>query len=76
MLDSNAWRCRRKRALRIGNCCAMCGATTSLQVHHLTYKHLGHELDNELVVLLHVIVRFIVNNQGKNINHTIECINN
>lgn len=52
MLDSNAWRCRRKRALRIGhNCCAMCGATTSLQVHHLTYKHLGHELDNELIVL-------------------------
>lgn len=51
-IHSNAWRSRRKRALRIGhNRCAMCGSTISLQVHHLSYKHLGHELDNELVVL-------------------------
>ncbi|WP_195926728.1 HNH endonuclease [Sarcina ventriculi] len=51
-IHSNAWRKRRQQALYAGhNRCAMCGATTSLQVHHLTYKHLGHELDSELMVL-------------------------
>lgn len=51
-IHSSAWRSRRQRALQLGHYrCAKCGSTTSLQVHHLSYQHLGHELDNELVVL-------------------------
>lgn len=51
-IHSSAWRKRRERALQLGHYrCAKCGSTTSLQVHHLSYQHLGHELDNELVVL-------------------------
>lgn len=65
-IHSNAWRSRRKQALRMGhNRCAMCGSTTSLQVHHLTYKHLGHELDNELVVLCVLCHRKVHNQQAR-----------
>lgn len=65
-IHSNAWRSRRKQALRIGhNRCDICGSTTSLQVHHLTYKHLGHELDNELVVLCALCHRKVHNQQAR-----------
>lgn len=33
--------------------CAKCGARNKLQVHHLSYQHLGDELDCELMVLCH-----------------------
>ncbi|MCI5635466.1 MAG: hypothetical protein SO136_08625 [Sarcina ventriculi] len=32
---------------------AKCGARNKLQVHHLSYQHLGDELDCELMVLCH-----------------------
>ena len=51
-IHSASWRKRRQRALRLGHYrCALCGSTQSLQVHHLTYAHLGNELDSELMVL-------------------------
>lgn len=41
------WRAVRGMALcRDGYRCRACGTTRALQVHHLTYKHLGHEQDH------------------------------
>lgn len=52
--ESSKWRRRRARALMLGNYkCAKCGARNKLQVHHLSYQHLGDELDCELMVLCH-----------------------
>ena len=53
-IHSSKWRRRRARALMLGNYkCAKCGARNKLQVHHLSYQHLGDELDYELMVLCH-----------------------
>ena len=53
-IHSSKWRRRRARALMLGNYqCAKCGARNKLQVHHLSYQHLGNELDCELMVLCH-----------------------
>lgn len=51
-LHSNIWRQRRQAKLeQADNKCQYCGEKDYLQVHHLTYKHLGNEASNELVVL-------------------------
>lgn len=51
-LHSKHWRKTRNRALAKANfMCKQCGATQRLQVHHLTYAHLGQELDSDLIVL-------------------------
>jgi hypothetical protein len=51
-LQSNSWRIKRRRILDLaGNRCEKCGANEKLQVHHLTYKRLGAELDTDLVAL-------------------------
>lgn len=51
-LHSKHWRKTRNRALARSNfMCSNCRATHGLQVHHLTYTHLGHELDSDLKVL-------------------------
>lgn len=53
-LGSDAWRKRRRQALRAGGfMCSMCGSRRNLDVHHLTYTHIGDELPDELVVLCH-----------------------
>ena len=51
-MQSDAWRSTRRAALmRAQNQCQECGETHGLEVHHLTYKRLGHELPNDLRVL-------------------------
>lgn len=51
-IHSSKWRRRRARALMLGGYrCAKCGTRNKLQVHHLSYAHLGNELDSELMVL-------------------------
>ena len=53
-LRSDAWRERRKAALKRGAYhCALCHSTDRLEVHHNTYEHLGNELPDELTVLCH-----------------------
>lgn len=34
-----------------GNKCQLCSKTNNIQVHHNTYKRLGKEEDNDLIVL-------------------------
>lgn len=51
-LHSKHWRKTRNRALARSNfSCQQCGSHQRLQVHHLTYAHIGHELDSDLKVL-------------------------
>jgi len=50
-INSEAWRKRRARALKLaGHRCQVCGRNWSLQVHHNTYERLGHEADSDLLV--------------------------
>jgi hypothetical protein len=49
---SDEWKARREAALsRAGNRCQLCGAKKHLHVHHNTYENLGHERDEDLIVL-------------------------
>jgi len=51
-LDSPGWKARSRRAiLEAGESCQQCGATGTLQVHHLTYERVGQELPEDLLVL-------------------------
>jgi 5-methylcytosine-specific restriction endonuclease McrA len=51
-LQSNTWKQRRQAKLeQADNKCQYCGETAYLQVHHITYKNLGDEQSNELIVL-------------------------
>ncbi len=51
-MDSTEWQEMRETALiQAGRKCERCGAIESLQVHHLTYEHLGDELPEELLVV-------------------------
>ena len=51
-MRSSAWRERRQRALKQA-CyrCQICGEGGKLEVHHSTYENLGHERDEDLIVL-------------------------
>ena len=52
VMRSAGWRRRRSRALRAaGRRCQECGAGGPLDVHHLSYAHLGDERPYELAVL-------------------------
>ena len=51
-LRSKHWDIVRRRSLAIAeNRCFYCGAKKFLDVHHLTYKRRGCELDEDLIVL-------------------------
>lgn len=51
-LKSNHWKETREKALkRSGYKCQVCGYDKNLQVHHNTYKNIGHEDPTDLVVL-------------------------
>lgn len=48
-IRSPAWYARRSERFALdGHRCALCGAAEDLQVHHLTYKRLGHERMSDL----------------------------
>ena len=38
---------------RDGNRCKWCGSPDNLEVHHLSYAHLGNERPNEIITLCH-----------------------
>lgn len=49
---SPEWKATRERRKRMDNfTCQKCGAHELLQVHHLTYEHLGNELMEDLITL-------------------------
>ena len=51
-MRSITWRIKRQMAFAYyGKTCVLCGATSRLQVHHRTYKRLGHERLTDLIVL-------------------------
>ena len=52
VMQSAGWRRRRSQALHAaGRRCQECGAAGPLDVHHLSYAHLGDERPYELAVL-------------------------
>lgn len=51
-LASPLWAARRRRWIRQAHGrCQNCRSRRRLTVHHVTYERLGHELDNDVVVL-------------------------
>lgn len=51
-LNSSEWRSRRLAKLeQAKRRCEVCGETEGLQVHHQSYKDLGHERSDDLIVL-------------------------
>jgi 5-methylcytosine-specific restriction endonuclease McrA len=51
-LETDEWQAIREKALeRAEHCCADCGSERGLEVHHLTYRNLGAERPEDLVVV-------------------------
>ena len=51
-IKSKAWFNRRERHFSMfGEICVVCGVTNNIDVHHISYRHLGREQDEELVSL-------------------------
>jgi hypothetical protein len=50
-LLSDKWKEIRDRIVANSNGCVVCDSTDSLNVHHKTYKNIGNENDNDLIVL-------------------------
>jgi 5-methylcytosine-specific restriction endonuclease McrA len=51
-INSPEWKALRKKViLRDKRKCQHCGVQTRLQVHHLTYERLGHEMLSDLITL-------------------------
>ena len=52
--ESPEWKATRERRKRMDNYqCRKCGARSMLEVHHLTYEHLGNEPMEDLITLCH-----------------------
>lgn len=51
-LNSDAWKeIRNKRVKMDGYKCQVCGSSSNLEVHHLTYEHKYHENMDDLITL-------------------------
>lgn len=51
-IHSPLWFVKREEAFaHYGRQCKNCKSTMQLEIHHLSYRHLGHELMKELMVL-------------------------
>lgn len=51
-IKSRSWYLRRMAFFaKYGELCSACGAGEHIDVHHISYRHLGRELDEELVQL-------------------------
>lgn len=54
-IKSKAWFDRRKIFLEMfGDCCIICKTKEKIEVHHISYRNLGREKDEELVSLCKV----------------------
>lgn len=51
-IQSETWQKKRLQRIELDNFqCRMCGSAVNLQVHHISYEHLGHEPMDDLVTL-------------------------
>lgn len=51
-IQSDKWYAKRAKIIeKRGYVCESCSSTHQLQLHHLTYDRLGHELDEDLLLL-------------------------
>ena|SRR6266542_2090390 len=51
-LGTEQWQCRRREAIQRGKFrCANCYKERRLQIHHLSYAHLGDEQPSDIVAL-------------------------
>lgn len=51
-MKSDKWKRRKARLYaKRGHVCEMCGATWPLEVHHKDYTRLGHEIDDDLLIV-------------------------
>ncbi len=59
-ISSTGWQMRRRQYLEIHNACAVCEMPRwlteivydqDLNIHHVSYANLGHELDTDLLAL-------------------------
>lgn len=51
-MNSDEWKARRQEKLKSsGFKCELCGSAINLNVHHITYEHLGYEPDEDLLVV-------------------------
>src|SRR2546430_423236 len=50
-IESDEWKLMRMRIIRRDRVCVVCGIRVRLDIHHFTYLHFEHELDEELVAI-------------------------
>ena len=50
-LQSPKWQALRQQVIARDKCCVVTGRTSNLDVHHVTYKRLGNELLEDLVLI-------------------------
>lgn len=50
-LQSEHWQKFKKRVHKRYKCCRFCQVKENLNIHHLTYKNLGHEKFKDIVVV-------------------------
>lgn len=50
-LQSPKWQALRQQVIARDKCCVVTGRTSNLDVHHITYKRLGNELLEDLVLI-------------------------
>lgn len=65
-LKSSKWKTKRDEYERIGNC-YVCNRRRHLQLHHISYKNLGNEGEDDLVVVCeacHTRIHAFVKHQG------------
>lgn len=64
-LSSPKWAIlRAQTVVRDGYSCQCCGATHSLEVHHITYERLGNETPSDLVILCRSCHQLVHNKLG------------
>jgi hypothetical protein len=59
MVTTDCWKIRRNEYAKRHDRCEICTSGRSLQVHHLSYERLGHERDEDLVVVCELCHRAI-----------------
>ena len=62
-LQSSHWKEVQRRMYSQYRYCQVCKVAGQLDIHHITYARIGHELDTDLIVLLLVQQKYMQNKQ-------------